>query len=160
MLSCGLVWAQAAPWGVAAEGAFTTITAQTMTAEGRARRAVFDGTVVLTKGDFVLRSDHMVVMFAEDTRTQDRQTEEQALSQKVERVEATGNVVLERADGKATSGRAVYYREEDKVVLTESPVAWRHGTKVAGTRMTIFLREDRSLVEGESQVTIFDDQER
>jgi len=67
--------------------------------------------------------------------------------------------VLERPDGKATSGRAVYYKDEDKIVLTESPVAWNSGTKVTGSRMTIFLREERSIVEGDSRVTISDNQE-
>jgi len=159
ILSCGLVWAQGIPCGFAAEGESTTITSQTMTAEGKARQAIFQGTVVLTKGDFVMRSDQMIVKFGEDTRTQSSQTEERALSQQVEQIEATGHVVLERPDGKATSGRAVYYKDEDKIVLTESPVAWNSGTKVTGSRMTIFLREERSIVEGDSRVTISDNQE-
>ncbi len=159
-LSCGLVWAQTAPWSLAADGTPIEITSQTMTAEGHARRALFEGDVVLTKGDFVMRSDSMIVSFGKDTPGRNRQTEEAPLSQRVEQIEATGHVTLERSDGTATSGRAVYYQDEEKVVLTESPVAWRHGTKVTGSRMTIFLKEERSIVEGDSRVTIFDDRER
>ncbi len=158
VLFCGLGWVQGTPCGFAAEGESTTITSQTMTAEGKSRRAIFQGTVVLTKGDFVMRSDHMIVKFGEETRTQSRQTEARALSQQVEQIEATGHVVLERSDGKTTSGRAVYYKDEDKIILTESPVAWNNGTKVTGSRMTIFLKEERSIVEGDSRVTISDDQ--
>ncbi len=158
MLFCGLVWAQDTPCSFAAEGDSTTITSQTMTAEGNSRRVIFKGTVVLTKGDFVMRSDSMIVMFDEDTHNQSRPMEDEPLSQKIEQIEATGNVVFERLNGKATSGRAVYYKDEEKVILTESPVAWQNGAKVTGSRMTIFLKEERSIVEGESQVTIFDDQ--
>ena len=160
MLFCGLVWTQATPSGFAAEGESIEITSQTMIAEGNARRAIFEGTVVLTKGDFVMRSDSMIVRFEQATPARSRQTDEKTLNQQVEQIEATGHVVLERADGTATSGRAVYYKDEDKVVLTDSPVAWHNGTKVTGTRMTFFVKEERSVVEGNSQVTIFDDQER
>ena len=160
MLFCGLVWLQATPWSFAAEGEPTEITSQTMIAEGNSQRAIFEGGVVLKKGDFVMRSDSMIVLFAQDTSHRSRQAEESALSHKVEQIEATGNVMFERSDGTATSGRAVYSKDEEKVVLTESPVAWHNGTKVAGARLTIFLKEERSIVEGGSQVTIFEDQGR
>ncbi len=160
MLFCGLVWSQATPWSLAAEGESTEITSQTMIAEGNAQRVIFEGGVVLKKGDFVMRSDSMIVLFDHDTPNRSRQGEEGTLSQKVDRIEATGNVILERSDGTATSGRAVYYQDEEKVILDESPVAWHNGTKVTGSRMTIFLKEARSIVEGGSQVTIFEDQGR
>ncbi len=157
MLSCGLVLVQAPPCSLAAEDESTTITSRTMTAEGDSRRAIFEGTVVLKKGNFVMRSDHMIVLFGEDRHNQNRQTEARALSRNVEHIEATGNVVLEKSKGRATSGRAIYYKDEAKIVLTESPVAWHNGTKVTGFQMTIFLKEERSVVEGGSQVVIFDD---
>ncbi len=160
LLLCGFLWAQAVPVGFAEEGEPTTITSQTMTAEGDSQRAIFEGMVVLQKGDFVMRSARMIVTFEEGPRHQRRQTEEQALSQKIQRIEATGQVVIERSDGRATSGRAVYYKDEEKIVLTDSPVAWQRGTKVSGSRMTMFLKEDRSIVEGGSHVTILDEQGR
>ena len=77
-----------------------------------------------------------------------------SFEEKLDLIEARGSVIIEKADGNATSGRAVYYKDEEKVLLTESPVAWQNGTRVTGTRMTIFLKEDRSIVEGGAHVVI------
>jgi hypothetical protein len=41
-----------------------------------------------------------------------------------------------------------------KVVLTGDPVAWERGTRVSGKQITIFLAEERSVVEGGSHVRI------
>ena len=155
MLVCGLVWGT--PFSVAEKDETTTITSRTMTTEGKSQRTTFEGNVVLTKGELVIRSDHMVVTFdKKDQHDQDQETEEETTNQ-IKRIEAIGNVIIERSDGKATCGRAVYYKDEEKMVLTESPVAWQKGTKVTGTRMTMFIEEDRSIVEGGSRV-ILDDQ--
>jgi lipopolysaccharide export system protein LptA len=72
----------------------------------------------------------------------------------ISRIEATGRVKIEKQDGRATCQRAVYYEDEKKIVLTGEPVAWQKGTRVTGRQITMFLDEDRSLVEGGSHVTI------
>ena len=132
----------------------TTITSQSMTAQGKERKAFFDGTVVLTQGDMVIHSDHMVVTFKPEDKGPQSNAQQPALGQQIEMIVATGKVVIEKSTGKATSGRAVYYKDEEKVVLTESPVACQQGTRVTGSRMTMYLNEDRSIVEGGSRVII------
>lgn len=155
VLVCGLVWMQAVPFGFAQDKGQTTITSQTMTVlQGESRQTIFEGRVVLKKEDFVIHSDHMIVTFKKDAQNGSRQTEGR---NKVDRIEASGNVVIEKANGKATCGRAVYYKDEEKVILTESPVAWQGGTRIEGTQMTMFLKEDRSIVEGGSRVVIVEE---
>lgn len=158
MLACGLVLAQATPFAFAETKEQTTITSQTMTVQGKDGRTIFEGTVVLKKMDFVMRSDHMVVTFKKGAQDGSRQTEGGTAS-RVDRIEASGQVVIEKSDGKATCGRALYYKDEEKLVLTESPVAWQGGTKVEGSQMTMFLKEDRSIVEGGSRVVILEEPE-
>ena len=53
----------------------------------------------------------------------------------------------------------MYYKDEEKAVLTESPIAWQKGTQVSGPRMTLYLEEDRSVVEGGSRVLILNNEE-
>lgn len=155
MLVCGFVWGT--PFSSAEKDETTTITSRTMTAEGKSQRAIFEGKVVLTKGELVIRSDRMIVTFKKkDQRDHDQHVEEETTNQ-VQHIAASGNVIIEKSDGKATCGRAVYHKDEEKIVLTESPVAWQKGTKVTGSRMTMFIKEDRSIVEGGSRV-ILDDQ--
>ncbi len=133
-----------------------TITSQTMTAQGKEQKALFEGAVVLTQGDLIIHSDHMVVTFKREKDGRKGPSEQRAFGQQIEKIVATGQVVIEKSSGTATCGRAVYFKDEEKVVLTESPVACQNGTRVTGLRMTMYLQEDRSIVEGESRVTIED----
>lgn len=149
----------------------TTITARKMTVKNQDSQAVFEGAVVLTRGSLLVYSDRMVVMF----RTQDPAASENqkghettrgvassrgpdavpAVSNRsVNRIEATGRVRIEKDSGSATCEKAIYYHDDEKIVLTGDPVAWDKGTRVSGKQITMFLTEDRSVVEGGSHVRI------
>jgi lipopolysaccharide export system protein LptA len=144
----------------------TTVISQKMTFKNQESQAVFDGAVVLTRGTLVVYSDRMVVSF----RSQEGDSKKPAEAVKspttpakgpdtvsnraVTQIEATGRVKIERDAGNATCKKAVYYRDEDKIVLTGDPVAWDKGTRVSGKRITMFLSEDRTVVEGGSRVRI------
>lgn len=155
----------------------TNITAKTMTVNNQENKAIFDGSVVLTQGELVVYSDHMVVSFRSsangNARTKSGTTASAQAGKSTEKkqkpgkdamptvsdrtirmIEATGRVKIEKQDGRATCQRAVYYEEDKKLVLTGDPVAWQKGTRVTGKQITMFLEEDRSLVEGGSHVTI------
>ena len=146
----------------------TTVISQKMTFKNQESQAVFDGAVVLTRGTLVVYSDKMVVSFRnQDQTTGDgKKTADPARTatpakgpdtvsnRAVTQIEATGRVKIERDAGNATCRKAVYYRDEDKIVLTGDPVAWDKGTRVSGKRITMFLAEDRTVVEGGSHVRI------
>ena len=157
----GVVWGLAALFfsmltftGNAAQRTPTTITSEKMTVQGKGRKAIFEKSVVFTRGDMILRADHMTVFFKKENSGKTNKSSDNSFEEKLDLIEARGSVIIEKADGNATSGRAVYYKDEEKVLLTESPVAWQNGTRVTGTRMTIFLKEDRSIVEGGAHVVI------
>ncbi len=160
-----------------ANSAPTTITSRTMTVSNQENRAIFDGAVVLTRGLLVVHSDHMVVSFHPNQNGADSKNSVGATKSKgqtstttadskegdaapavsersIRMVEATGRVNIEKADGHATCEKAVYYEDQKKIVLTGDPVAWQKGTRVSGKRIIMFLDEDRSVVEGDSQVVI------
>jgi lipopolysaccharide export system protein LptA len=149
----------------------TTITAKKMTVRNLDSQAVFEGTVILIRGSLVVYSDHMVVTFrAQEPAVSENQkgmeTVKSAASSKepgvtpvvsnrsVNKIEATGRVKIEKDSGSATCEKAIYYHDGDKIVLTGDPVAWDKGTRVSGKQITMFLAEDRSVVEGGSHVRI------
>ena len=149
----------------------TTITAKKMTVKNQDSQAVFEGTVVLTRGSLLVYSDRMVVMFrTQDPPVIDTQNGHEGVkgvtplrgpdvvpavsNRSVNRIEATGRVRIEKDSGSATCEKAIYYHEGDKIVLTGDPVAWDKGTRVSGKQITMFLAEDRSVVEGGSHVRI------
>jgi lipopolysaccharide export system protein LptA len=163
---------------VEAPGVPTTITSKKMTVRNQDSQAVFEGMVVLTRGPLVVHSDKMVVSFHSRKRdliqssSSGRNHEEPAQNfsspkgssatstmsnRSVSRIEATADanhVKIEYENGNATCQKAVYFVDGEKVVLTGEPVAWERGTRVSGKQITIFLAEERSVVEGGSHLRI------
>jgi lipopolysaccharide export system protein LptA len=150
--------------GASDETLGTTVVSQKMTFKNQESQAVFDGAVVLTRGTLVVYSDRMVVSFRNQEPGAEPKTAkgpaapakgpDTVSNRAVTQIEATGRVKIERDAGNATCQKAVYYRDEDKIVLTGDPVAWDKGTRVSGKRITMFLAEDRTVVEGGSHVRI------
>lgn len=160
----------------------TTITSKRMTVKNQESRAIFEGAVVLTRGTLIVHSDVMIVTFQavgdgggdssklpSSCRTQggksgasskpaDGANQGDALPAVSNRsiclMEAIGHVTIEKDDGRATGQKAIYYVTDRRMVLTGDPVACQRGTRVSGERITMFLDEDRSEVEGGSQVMI------
>ncbi|MGQ0812832.1 MAG: LptA/OstA family protein [Nitrospiraceae bacterium] len=154
----------------------TTITAKKMTVRNQDNKAIFEGSVVLTKGALVVHSDKMVVSFrSQDQSALSGKSNEQkdlngnvpvvgkaagpdapptVSNRSVSMIEATGRVKIEKEGGQATCQKAIYYQNEEKIILFGDPVAWQKGTRVSGKRITMFLAEDRSVVEGGSHVMI------
>ena len=88
----------------AAEFSHTEITANMMTAHSTERKAVFEGAVVLKQGDLTVHSDVMVVFFKsiENAASDQSGGESESQERKVDFIEATGSVVIEKGDGNAT----------------------------------------------------------
>ena len=161
----------AIPKAGADQNVSTTITAKKMTVKNQDSQAIFEGAVVLTRGSLLVYSDRMVVMFrTQDSPATNPQKGDEGVkgvtpsrgpdvvpavsNRSVNRIEATGRVRIEKDSGSATCEKAIYYHDGDKIVLTGDPVAWDKGTRVSGKQITMFLAEDRSVVEGGSHVRI------
>jgi len=144
------------------------ITSESLVFRDHDNMALFAGKVVMTKADFVMNADQMVVHFDGTSPTpSDRKSGKTGTSSSpaatdlptfgnrtVSLIDATGNVVIQRGEKRAKSKKAVYHQRDETLVLTGDPEAWEEGYRVTGTKMTMFLREDRSIVEGGSRVVI------
>lgn len=145
------------------------INSQTLIYRSKDNTAVFEGEVVMTKGVFVMHADRMIVYFdataAPSLPTSDGKTAAPATAttselptfgnRSVSMIDATGNVVMQQGAKKAKSQKAVYHQHDEKLVLTGDPEAWETGYRVTGSKITMFVREDRSIVEN-SRVVITD----
>jgi lipopolysaccharide export system protein LptA len=65
---------------------------------------------------------------------------------------------MKSEDKTATCNKAVYLSETEEVVLTGNARLNRGRDTVTGDRITFYLDEDRVVVEGGTQLTIFPDQ--
>ncbi len=150
LFSCGMVWA------TEDQGSEPiVITSQSLVFHNREDQAIFKGNVVLIQGTFRLTADRMVVFFANQSASQDLEIPAVA-GQKIAMIKAAGHVKIVDGDQSATGKKAVFYGKDEKVVLTGQPEIWQHGYRVTGEKLTLFLKEDRSVVEGGSQVVITD----
>jgi lipopolysaccharide export system protein LptA len=74
---------------------------------------------------------------------------------KILEIIATEKVMLSRPDGgMATAEKAVYDQKGQKVVLTGNPVVKQGTDLVEGSKITLFLKEEKILVEGKAKAVI------
>ena len=101
--------------------------------------AIFKGNVIARQNNSVQYADKMEVYT--DSKTD-----------RVERVVSTGNVrIITRDCRMGTAERTEYYDAEQRVVLIGHARVWRDSDVVTGERITIYIAEDRSVVEGGKQ---------
>jgi lipopolysaccharide export system protein LptA len=111
------------------------VDSKTLEALGNQGMIIFQGDVVARQGDVTLQADRVEVRV-------DRATRE------IRTVEARGNVRIRKGEIVATGEEATYEAGTGVAVLTGKPKVWRGQDVVAGDRITLYLAEDRSLVEG------------
>ena len=121
-----------------------TINADRMEAMKKEGLIVFQGKVEARYNNNLQYADQMEVYL--DDR-----------GEKVLRAVSTGNVKVVASDCRTgTSRRAEYYDAEQRIVLIGNARVWQDENVVQGERITMFLAEDRSIVEGgkESRVNV------
>ncbi len=132
-----------------------------MTVRNLEQQAIFEGDVVMKKEGLTITSDHAKVTFASiEAPMEDKKKppaglfspQSQFADNEITLIHATGNVVLRQGDRRVHSKEALYYQKEEKVVLLGEPVALEKDYWVTGTKMTIFLRENRSIIEGSRMI--------
>jgi lipopolysaccharide export system protein LptA len=100
---------------------------------------VFTGNVVATQNGSRQYADRMEVYL-------------DAKGEGIVRTISTGNVKIITRDCKiGTARRAEYYDAEQRVVLVGNARVWQDDNVVTGERITIYLAEDRSVVEAGKQ---------
>lgn len=105
---------------------------------------IFTGDVNAKREDFVINCQKLVVFY----KSLPGKKGEGEGKTEVDKIVATGQVKISHAQGGlATAEKAVYYQRDEKVVLTESPVVKRGNDFVEGDRITMYLKENRSVVE-------------
>jgi lipopolysaccharide export system protein LptA len=100
---------------------------------------VFTGNVVASQNNSTQYADRMEVYL-------------DAKGENIVRTVSTGNVRIITKDCRmGTAKRAEYYDAEQRVLLIGNARVWREDNVVTGEKITIFLAEDRSVVEAGKQ---------
>lgn len=121
------------------------IKSKTLEVDNETRVVTFTGEVNAQKDEFVIDCQRMRLYYENAPKEGNSETS----GTRIDRIVAEGNVRITRAEGgTATSDKAVYYQKTEKVVLTGNPVVKQENDFVEGDRITMFITENRTVVEG------------
>jgi lipopolysaccharide export system protein LptA len=113
--------------------------------DNQKRLVTFTGNVDAKADDLIITCEKLFVYYTGSMQKDPSQKN----STKMEKITAKGMVKITRPDGGlATADEAVYFQKEGKIVLTGTPQVKQGDDFVEGSKITLFLNEDRSIVEG------------
>ena len=111
------------------------ITSNRMVADQLGENVTFSGDVILKKEALTMHAETLQVF--SDPK-----------SKGVREIEARGSVKVIQEGRVALANKAVYYSDEEKIVLTGDARVVENENQVGGERITLFIRDNRSFVEG------------
>jgi lipopolysaccharide export system protein LptA len=111
------------------------ITSDTVEGKQKDQTVTFKGNVVAKQQDISIHADLLVVHYDPDNK-------------RLKRVEAIGGVRVVQMDRRATSKKAIFYQDENKVVLDGDAVIREGDNVIRGERVTYYIDEERSVIEG------------
>jgi lipopolysaccharide export system protein LptA len=121
------------------------IKSQSLEVDNQKRIVVFTGQVDAKRGDMTINCEKMIVYYMD----QSAHKESGKTDVRIDKIVASGKVKISRPDGAlAMAEEGVYYESDEKVVLTGRPVVKQGDDFVEGSRITLYLKEKRSVVEG------------
>lgn len=109
------------------------ITADRLSADSAKDTVVFEGNVVARQEDVTLTADRVTAEYSRPSRA-------------VDRIVAEGNVRVVHAGREAKGSKAVFFNIEQRIVLTGDAELTYEGNTLRGDAMTVYLRENRSVV--------------
>jgi lipopolysaccharide export system protein LptA len=128
-----------------AVGQSIVIKSDSLEIDNQKRLVTFTGNVDAHADDLIITCEKLFVQYTGSMQKDSSQKN----SMKMEKITAKGTVKITRPDGGlATAEEAVYFQKEGKIVLTGAPQVKQGDDFVEGSKITLFLNEDRSIVEG------------
>lgn len=105
----------------------------------------FIGDVDAKRDDFTIKCQKMILYYNNNPSGNDSGIEKSS----IEKFIATGSVKISQPDGGlAMAEKAIFYQNDERVVLTGKPKVKQENYFVEGTRVILFLKEKRYVVEG------------
>lgn len=113
--------------------------------DNKRNMVTFTGEVDAKGDDFTVNCQKMILYYHRSHDKKGYGNEGAA----IDKIIATGEVRIRQSDrGLATAEKAVYYQSDEKMVLTGNPVVKQGDDFVEGSTITLFLKDNRSVVKG------------
>jgi lipopolysaccharide export system protein LptA len=145
ILSSALSAEQALPKDQRFDTGSIVVKSKSLEVDNKRKVVVFAGDVDARKDDLVITCQEMLLYYTDHPADKGSGK----VGVKIDKIVATGDVKITQPDGAlATAEKAIYYDQDEKVVLTGKPVVKQGNDFVEGSSITLFLKEKRSVVEG------------
>jgi lipopolysaccharide export system protein LptA len=120
------------------------IVSERMEGNTKERWVEFIGSVVATQKDAVIQADRLKIFYVATNSAP-------ADANAIKKIIADGHVKIVTGMRTATGDHAVYTADDHVLILTGNSKAWSGENIVAGSKITLFLNEDRSIVESDAE---------
>jgi len=127
------------------------IASDRMEANQNDKTVLFEGHVVVQQDDLTITGKRLKVYSVEGLKDSAAQS---AMVDKIDRIEIEGDVTISQKDKVATAQRAVYYHEEQKIVLSGQPIVTQGEDRIQGRLITLLLAQGKSIVEGGTETPV------
>ena len=124
----------------------TRITSDRMEMNWSKNIAIFIGNALLVDEDGRVEADRMEVFLVA--------SEEDENKEDIKKVIATGNVKITTPERRTKSGKAVFHKKENILILYDNPEVWQKGTCFTGGRITFDLTKDTMIIDKDVQGSI------
>jgi lipopolysaccharide export system protein LptA len=122
-------------FGFTASRAPIDITSDTVEADQKQNTVTFKGNVVAKQEDTTLYANTLIIYYDPDTK-------------KLKEIMAVGNVKLVQLERRATSDKATFQQEENRIVLDGEAVVREGENVIRGERIIYYVDQEKSVVEG------------
>ncbi len=124
-------------------GAPIHIKSDSMEAMDKNGTVVFKGNVVAIRGDLTINADRLMVVYSDLPARGDSDKKRRVLR----KIVATGHVKIIQGKKVGTGREAIYDKRGEKLILTGDAQVWEGSNRITGTKITLYINENRSVVE-------------
>jgi lipopolysaccharide export system protein LptA len=118
----------------------TVVTSDELQMDQATHTAVFTGNVVVVGTEFHMTCEEMTVYFT--------------TANKINTIVSQGKVIILQPDRVTNCGHAVYYRDDDKFVLTDQPDILDNNNEISAPEITIYRTKKSLSTKGPTKTTI------
>ncbi len=130
------------------QGRALTITSSRMTLNNQTNTIVFEGDVTISQEAMTLKADVVDVAFNPTSEGKDGLIGGAERKRSLSTITATGDIRFIQGVRTVYASKVVYYKQDEKMVFTGSPNIKEGRDELKGERITVYILEDRVVVEG------------
>ena len=130
------------------QGGTLSISSGKMTLNNQMNSIVFEGDVIIEQEAMTLKADIVDVVFEPVSDKENSSIDGVERKRSLSTITAAGDIKFIHGDRTVFADRVVYSRKDEVMVFTGSPTIREGLDKLQGEKITVFILEDRVVVEG------------